>query len=145
MAGDAHDRDCMRYMDDEMNAEERARFERHLSTCETCRKFCHDMSLLKEVTDTMKVADLPKTVWDGYWDRIYNRIERSVAWFLFVTGLVMLTGYWLYLAVTDPGLRSFLGLSLVLTLGGGAVLFLSVLREKLTINKSDRYIHEVKR
>lgn len=145
MSVDDHERDCMRYLDGEMSDAERRRFDAHLRSCESCRNLCRDFSRLKEVTDTMKIADLPRTVWDGYWDRIHNRIERRIAWFVFIVGLIMLNGYWIYQAVTDPGLRSFLGLALVFTIGGFAVLFLSVLREKLTVNKSDPYIREVKR
>ncbi|MFC1693915.1 anti-sigma factor family protein [Candidatus Latescibacterota bacterium] len=145
MTLEEHQRNLMRYIDNEMNDQERKTFEEHLKTCDTCKVTLQDFSVVKEVTQSMKIADLPEKVWDKYWDKIYNKIERSVAWFLFITGALILTGYSIYNAVTDPGLYSLVGLGIVLTLVGFAILFISVLREKLTVNKNDRYISEVKR
>ncbi|MBT4482194.1 MAG: zf-HC2 domain-containing protein [Candidatus Latescibacteria bacterium] len=140
-----HQSNLMRYIDREMDENERKAFEKHIETCETCKQLLSDFSMVKEVTGSMKIADLPEAVWDKYWEKIYNRIERSVAWFLFITGALILNGYWIYRAITDPGLYTLVGLGTVLTIVGFLILFLSVLREKLTVNKSDRYISEVKR
>ena len=93
----------------------------------------------------MKIAELPEAVWEKYWTGVYNQLERSVAWFFFILGSLMIAGYSIYKAVTDPGLRSFVGLGAVFAAIGFAILILSVLREKLTVNKEDRYISEVKR
>ena len=93
----------------------------------------------------MKLADLPEVVWEQYWDKIYNRIERKVAWFLFIIGALIINGYWIYRVVTDPKLYNIVGLGIVLMIVGFALLFLSVVREKFAVNKVDRYISEVKR
>lgn len=140
-----HTINLMRYFDNEMDTRERAVFERHLETCEQCRAFAKELMMVKEVTDTVKIARLPEAVWDSYWTSVYNRLERSVAWFLFIVGAIMLTCFALYKAVTDPGLHTFAGLGGMLMVVGFAVLFLSVLREKIAVNKVDKYISEVKR
>ncbi len=137
--------DVMRYIDHEMSTGERASFEAHLESCETCRYLLNDMSSLKEVTDSMKIADLPETVWEKYWDGVYNKLERSIAWFLFILGSLIVTGYGIYEAIKDPSLRNLAGLGTLIMVIGFAVLLLSVFREKLTVNKKDRYISEVKR
>jgi hypothetical protein len=93
----------------------------------------------------MKIADLPETVWEKYWTVVYNRIERSVAWFLFILGALILNIYWIYRVITDPSIRNIVGLGTILMVVGLAILFLSVLREKRAVNKSDRYISEIKR
>ena len=136
---------AMRYIDGEMDDHERADFEEHLASCEPCRTMLNDMAALKEVTRSVKIADLPETVWETYWTRIYNRIERSVAWFLFILGSLIVVGYSIYRAVTDPNISTVAGLGAVLIIVGLAILFLSVLREKLAVNKVDKYISEVKR
>ncbi len=145
MTAENHERDCMRYLDGEMSETERVRFESHLAVCESCRKLRLEFTRLKEATEAMKLADLPEIVWESYWSKVYNRIERSVAWFLFIVGAIIVNGYWLFKVVTNPELRNALGLGLSFMLAGFAVLFLSVLREKAAVNKSDRYIREVKR
>ena len=145
MSLDQDKMNLMRYLDGEMTASERTDFERHLETCDECRRFLADMSELKEVTESMKIADLPETVWEKYWTGIYNRIERSVAWFLFIIGAVMMIGYSMYQAFTDPTIDSFVRLAGTLMVAGFAVLLLSVIREKFAVNRADRYISEVKR
>ena len=135
----------MRYSDGEMNELERETFEKHLETCDTCRDLLKELSALKGVTDTMKIAELPEVVWEKYWDGIYNQIERSVAWFLFILGSLILIGYSVYQLIKDPGLYTITGLGVVCIIIGFLILFLSVLREKLAVNKVDRYISEVKR
>ena len=137
--------DVMRYIDGEMSSEERETFKKHLETCDRCKNLLNEMSSLKEVTDSMKIADLPEAVWEKYWSDIYNRIERSVAWFLFILGSLILTGYSVYNMIRDPSLRNLMGLGVLLVVLGLAILFLSVLREKIAVNKADRYISEVKR
>ena len=145
MPFEEHEKNLMRYFDGEMDDRERAEFKLHLEICESCRNALEEMSALKEVTDSMKLAELPETIWEKYWNNVYNNIERSVAWFLFICGALILLGYWVYQVITDPGIKTIAGLGGVLMLVGFAILLLSVLREKLTVNNSDRYISEVKR
>jgi len=145
MTIDEHHVRLMRYIDNEMEPEERLAFEEHLRGCDSCRGLLRDMSMVKEVTDTVKIADLPEAVWEKYWTKVYNRLERSVAWFLFVLGSLILTLYSLYKLVTDPGVDTVAGFGIVLLIVGFALLLLSVLREKLSVNRVDKYISEVKR
>ena len=62
MPFEEHEKNLMRYFDGEMNAQEREEFKRHLETCESCKTALEDMSALKEVTDSMKIAELPENV-----------------------------------------------------------------------------------
>ena len=140
-----HKINLMRFIDGEMDDHERAEFEAHIEGCETCRGLLRDFSMMKEVTGNMRVADLPEKVWEKYWTGVYNKLERSVAWFFFVIGSLILTLYGVYEAVTEPGMDSIVRLGLILLLVGFAILLMSVVREKLTVNKSDRYISEVDR
>ena len=145
MTFEGHEQDVMRYIDGEMDAPGRRDFERHLESCESCRAMLDEMSALKEVTDAMRIAELPEAVWEKYWTGIYNRVERSVAWFLFIIGSFIVSVYSIYQVIVDPGIDSVLRLGLVLSLVGLAILFLSVLREKISVNRKDRYISEVDR
>ena len=145
MTVERHTLDLMRYIDYEMTDEERLEFEKHLAICDQCRNMLNEMNQMKEATDTVKIADLPEAVWERYWTGIFNRIERSVAWFLFIAGALILTLYGLFKFATDPGVTTIVGLGVILLVVGFAVLMLSVVREKLAVNKVDKYISEVKR
>ncbi|MFC1552209.1 anti-sigma factor family protein [Candidatus Latescibacterota bacterium] len=145
MTFDHNEIDVMRYIDNEMTAGERAAFEDHLKTCVTCKNLLNELSSLKEVTDSMKIAELPETVWEKYWEGVYNQLERSIAWFLFILGTVIVYGYGIYQVIIDFSIRNVVELGGMFMVLGFAVLLLSVLREKLTVNKADRYISEVKK
>ena len=62
MPFEEHEKNLMRYFDGEMNAQEREEFKKHLETCESCKTALGEMSALKEVTDSMKIADLPEAI-----------------------------------------------------------------------------------
>jgi len=145
MTFDEHKKNVMRYIDGEMDSEEREAFRNHLASCEDCRSLLSEFGLLKEVTNKVKIADLPETVWEHYWTSVYNRLERSVAWFLFILGTLIISAYSLYQFIIDPSIGKIVRFGIIIMGVGFAILFLSVLREKLTINRHDRYISEVKR
>ncbi|MFC1539595.1 anti-sigma factor family protein [Candidatus Latescibacterota bacterium] len=145
MTFDHNEIDVMRFIDKEMNDTERETFTSHLESCETCKNLLNEMSSLKEVTDSVKIAELPETVWEKYWEGVYNQLERSIAWFFFILGSLILTGYGVYQIIIDPSIRNIAGLGLLFLVIGFAVLLLSVIREKIAVNKVDRYISEVKK
>ena len=89
----------------------------------------------------MKLPDQEK--WDQYWSNIYNRLERKFGWILFSIGLIVLIstgGFYAikgFLMSPDIPLPEKLGLSAFFL--GSAILIVSVLREKLTLRKTDKY------
>jgi hypothetical protein len=139
-----HQIKLMKYHDNEMTSKEREDFEIHLKNCSDCKDSLDDFDYIEEAAKKMK-NQLPEKIWDGYWDKVHNKIERSVAWVIFISGVLILMLHALYRLITEPSLRSLEYLGLVLALAGLAVLFLSVLKEKLTVNKNDKYISEVQR
>ena len=85
----------------------------------------------------------PKEIWDKYWVNIYNRIERSIAWIFVSIGAVILITWGLFQAVenmlADTQLVGIVKIGIIFALAGFVILFVSVLREKLIIRKSDPY------
>lgn len=136
------------YLDGELSAEERARFERELKADPTLATEVERMRALKEVTSSMRLKEFPDQVWDTYWSGTYNRLERGVGWILLSIGAMVLLAAGLYeLAVSLLGdsvepwwIRAAVGACVI----GLAVLFVSVLRERLFVRKTDPY-REVQR
>ncbi len=133
---------AMKALDDELTAEERLEFEKYLENPELLREW-QAFSKLREVTKTMKLKNPPEEVWDNYWLRVYNRLERGLAWVLFSIGAVVLIVYTLYQAVED--ILQDAQLPLVVKVGilslmiGGVILLVSVVREKFFVRKRDPY------
>lgn len=101
------------------------------------------MSRIKEVTDAMQYKELPDSFWDGYWNGIYNRLERGIGWVLLTIGLALLSLFGLYVIFKDFFLNG--SISILVRVGvfvgaaGALVLLWSVLREVLFARGHERY------
>ena len=73
----------MSYLDGELPEEERARFERHLSQCETCADEFAGLGKLKEELAMLKFREPSDVELEAYWRGVYNRLERGVGWVFF--------------------------------------------------------------
>ncbi|MFQ5631722.1 MAG: anti-sigma factor family protein [bacterium] len=138
-------------VDGELDNAEQAEFEALLASHPQCRKEWQEHTKIKEVTKMMKFKQPSAEVWDSYWVNIYNRIERGLAWIAISVGAVILLTYAIYHLIealfglmSDPVVPFLIKLAVILVIGGLVVLFVSVVREKLMLQKKDQY-KEVKR
>jgi hypothetical protein len=133
----------MGYMDVELNDQERAEFLEHVRSCAECSAELEQLQKVKEVTNGMKLTGPEDKVWQDYWSGIYNRIERGIGWILLsICGIIVLV-YGGYKAVeefiVDPTVGFFVKGAILGLIAGVAILFMSVLRERLYFWKTDRY------
>lgn len=131
------------YLDGELDPEERRAFEEEVArNPELAREF-EETRAMKEVTDAMQLREFPDKVWERYWEGTYNRLERRVGWILFSIGAMVLLAAGLYEAAVALFRDSVEPLWLKLAVGvfcaGAAVLFVSVLRERLFLRRRDPY------
>lgn len=80
---------------------------------------------------------------DIYWSKLFNRIERAVGWFFFVTGLIILVSYVLYqlvlLLFKDSQMSLFIKVGIFFIIIGFVILLVSIIREKIVLAKQDKY------
>jgi predicted anti-sigma-YlaC factor YlaD len=130
-------------VDNELDTEQKKLVTEHLVNCEDCRLEYARMLKLKEVTDDMKYLDLPDRLWAGYWNGIYNRIERGFGWILLSLGAIILVafGAWRLLNefFLDPRPPLLLKIGLGALIAGMIVLLISVIRERIFSRAHDRY------
>jgi predicted anti-sigma-YlaC factor YlaD len=130
-------------LDGELSIEEKKMVTEHLANCDNCREEYVKMKKLKEVTDTMKYLDLPDRLMAGYWQEIYNRIERGFGWIFLSLGAIILLGFGTWELLNNFFLDSRPPLVLKIGLGtfliGIIVMVVSVLRERLYSRAHDRY------
>ena len=74
MTSKKHYEDVMRYSDEEMDSDERRRFELHLNDCTYCSHLLRNFIEINKVINSVKIAKLPEAVCDYYWNRIGNKI-----------------------------------------------------------------------
>ena len=143
MACDDYKDLMMGYLDEELSAEQKSRIEEHLATCKQCAAQLQEFRQLKAITDQVTLVEPEDRLWQQYWDGVYNRIERGVGWIIFSVAAILLTIYGGFKAIEaiikDPAVEITLKIALLALLVGLAILFVSVLRERLYFWQKDRY------
>lgn len=132
-----------KYLDDALNAEEKAEFNNMLETNTDLKKEFEEQKRIKEVLRKMKLKNPSREVWDSYWMGIYNRVERGIAWVVISIGALLFFGYASYEAVnafinnTQTPALAKIGITLLIF--GALILIFSLIREKIFTSKRDKY------
>jgi len=133
----------MGYLDGELDQQQQKALEQHLAVCKQCAEELEDFRRLKQITDGVKLVEPEERLWQQYWTSVYNRIERGLGWILCSVSAILLTIYGGYKAIEqlikDPTVGMVPKVALLALLAGLAILFVSVLRERLFFWKKDRY------
>ncbi len=133
----------MSALDGELTARERRELEGLLNADSSLRDEWNRLTRVKEVTQSMSLRKPPDEVWEDYWASVYSRLERGIGWILVSIGLIVLVSYGAWRGVeeliADAGLPWFLKGAILATTVGLAVLFVSVVREKLFVRSRDPY------
>jgi len=133
----------MGYLDNELSKEQKNRFEEHLASCPECAGELKEFQKLKAITDEVTLVEPEDQLWQDYWTGIYNRIERDVGWIIFSVSAILLSIYCGFKLIeeiiTDATTGMLLKLGLIALIVGLAILFVSVLRERIYFWSKDRY------
>jgi len=133
----------MGYLDNELSDEQKRQFEEHLAGCSECKDELAEFRKLKSITDEVTLVEPEDRLWQDYWSGIYNRIERSVGWIVFSVAAILLTIYGGFKLIEelikDEAIGMLLKIGLLVLIVGLAILFVSVLRERLYFWQRDRY------
>ncbi len=133
----------MGYLDNELDEAQKRAFESHLSGCPECRREIEEFTRLKRITDDVTLVEPEDRLWQQYWGRLYNRIERGIGWMVFSVAGILLLIYGGFSAIEsvirDPTVGVLLKVGLLALLAGLAILFVSVVRERIYFWSRDRY------
>lgn len=133
----------MAALDGEISARDRGELDRALAEDPDLATEWSALRGVKEVTQTMAFRRPPDEVWDTYWVSVYNRFERGAGWVLISLASIVLFAYgaWHLVAalLADTSVPAVVRVSLVALLTGGAILLVSVVREKLFVYRTDPY------
>lgn len=133
----------MGYLDNELDLEQKKRFEEHLKGCPECKKELEQFKNIKSITDEVTLVEPEDKLWQDYWGGVYNRIELGIGWIIFSIAAIILIIFGGFHLIEDvienPGVECTLKIGLVLLIIGLAILLVSVLRERLYFWKRDRY------
>jgi len=133
----------MGYLDNELSDQQRRQFEEHLAGCPECAGELEQFKRLKAITDEVTLVEPEDRIWQEYWDGIYNRIERGIGWIVFSVAAILLIIYGGFRAIEeiikDPKIELIFKVGMLALIVGLAILFVSVLRERIYFWRRDRY------
>ncbi|MDP2469652.1 MAG: hypothetical protein Q8W45_07015 [Candidatus Palauibacterales bacterium] len=130
-------------LDGELAPGEQVELERLLLDNPELREEWDRFSRLKEVTGNMKLRNPPQEMWDGYWNSVYGRFERGIAWILVSIGAIVLGSWGAWSGVqdlmADADLPTFVKWSILALIVGLVMLLVSVLRYRIFVSRTDPY------
>lgn len=137
----------MAAIDDELTPEDRRELEALAAQSPAVREEWDRLAKVKSITQTMTWKEPAVETWDRYWGNVYNRTERKLAWMLVLGGALVLSGWALWEAVPawfssiweDESMPVAVRIAAVTTMLGGLLLVVSVVREQLTVKRTDPY------
>lgn len=129
----------MARLDGEITPGELAELERHLGSCEECRRESEEMSELSGLVGEIRLARPSQEDMMRYWPSVYARIERGMGWGLLVVGAGIWVGYGVCAFLTNPMMEALTKLLVALPVVGVLMLLVSVIRERLIVSKTERY------
>lgn len=134
------------YLDNELTGPQRDQVEGLLASSPAFKREFEAFKSIAVGTDKLYAMAEPRTEeWDTFLDGVYNRMERRTGWILFCLGLLALSLYGVVLFFREPWGSALIKLLITVPVAGFLVLFVSVLRQRLLVMKTDRYTKEVHR
>ena len=126
------------YLDGELTQSEDQRVRIYLEDHPEARRLLEEMTTVRETTRSTRFEVPEDLQWDEHPRGPLSRLTRGFGWLLIVAWLLGVGGYGLWQLLTSPE-HLLEKLLVVGSVAGFALLFLSVLLDRLRDMKTDRY------
>jgi hypothetical protein len=137
-----------KYIDNKLSNNDKIKLKKIIKEDEKLKNELKEFDEIKEVMSMLKTQD-PDKDWEKYWSHLYNRIERGIGWIITSIGAILLLTFagfqFVKELVSDPELAFYAKIGILALILGIVILFVSILRERIFISKTDKYSKEVKR
>lgn len=126
------------YIDRELTQADAQRVRLHLEDCATCRAILDELAGLRKASRSTPFVPVPDDQWNERPRGTLSLFARRLGWVIVVAWLVTLAAVGVWELLVSPG---SLGLKLLAAaaVGGPALLFVSVLVDRLRTLPTDRY------
>ena len=127
------------YLDGELTQQDRQPVENHLRACHDCRLLLQELKQAKMATQGLEIERLDEREWKIMEARVLERIGRGLGWSILIVWLAVTSAYSLYQYGTSPSEPLFEKILVFSLFLGFALLFFSVLSQRLREHRTDRY------
>jgi hypothetical protein len=127
------------YVDGELTQQQRQRVDVHCASCTECAKDLRELQELRESIGSARLSNKNQDAWREMMNDTTVQTTRGIGWLLLIGGVLvcMGIGVFVFLFGSSVGLVEKLIVSAIY--GGLALLFYSVLRQRLIERKTDKY------
>lgn len=133
----------MASIDGENTLDEEAELKQYLLQNRELAEEYQQLKNLKKMTTQTKMKEPTPELWDSYSQTLFTKMERGIGWILFTVGALVLLFYgaWLVFSdlLTDPALAWWLKGAIIAVTAGTIILLVSLVRERMYMNKHERY------
>ena len=127
------------YLDGELVQADDQRVRIHLEDCADCREELRQLKTLQQAASTTRFARPTEVEMEQSEKRMSVRAPRLAGWVLLLVGAILWVGYGIYMFITNPVELTLGNLIAGATVIGFALLFISVLQQRLLELPKDRY------
>ena len=127
------------YIDGELTQQERQRVEVHCDACPACGKQIDELIALRSAMGKLKLSTIGEDIWREDMNDVTVKTSRGIGWLLFGGGILVAAGFGLFAFIFSDQISMTEKLIAGAIYGGLAVLFFSVLRQRLIERKTDKY------
>jgi len=127
------------YLDGELTQQEAQKVAVHLDACDTCRRVLDELRAAREATRGLDIRQPGKSEWKAMEANILQQATRGIGWLILIVWSTMTAAYGAFqyaMSPTEPLFHKILVFGFFL---GAALLFLSVLMERVRESRTDRY------
>ncbi len=127
------------YVDGELTQQQRQRVDVHCADCKECENDLVELKALRESIGKAGLSDLNQDIWREMMNDTAVQTSRGIGWLLLIGGILIAAGIGVvsFLFSSSIGIVEKLFISAIY--GGLALLFYSVLRQRLIERKTDKY------
>ena len=126
-------------MRQELTQQQRQRVEVHCGNCGDCESELNALRTLRRDVSNSRLSEYGEDVWREKMDDRTVKTTRSLGWLLFLGAVLVCGGVGIYEFVLDSSMGTFEKTLVGAVYGGLALLFFSVLRQRLIERKADKY------
>ena len=127
------------YLDGELTQQESQKVAVHLRDCQACREVHEDFRKMREDIKQLEFPQPSDEQWRTIMGGFAFKTTRGLGWLLWAAGLVILLAYGTYEFIRDPSVHALERVGVLALILGLVLVFLTVLIERVSAFKTDKY------
>ena len=127
------------YIDGELTQQQRQEVEVHCAGCRACADDLEQLNALRAEIGAAKLSQYGEDTWREAMNDTTVKASRGIGWLLLIGGILACAGLAVFAFLTDPAIALRAKIIAGAVYGGMALLFVSVLRQRLIERKTDKY------